>query len=139
MGMTLTLPTVPMARTVGPHEKTMFPGWSDGHLRGVDAQDPKVLWNEQAQAEPVSAVAYSEKHRMVFTGGLDGRLRVWKVEGDRLIANASIIIPGDGINDVALGRDDDTLVLSSSDGSISICNSKTGGELKQIELPLPYM
>ncbi len=60
------------------------------------------------------------------SAGEDGKIFIWKINGDRIKRIKTISASEDGINDIALSKDRTTLVAANNYGEVTLWNIKDG-------------
>lgn len=65
-----------------PNGKSIVSGWDDGKIRAFFPESGKLQYViTDAHAEAVTAVACTHDNTRLVSGGKDGRVRVWNIEG----------------------------------------------------------
>ena len=104
----------------------------DGVVRVVDRASRAEVRSLTGHEGAVAAVEVSEDGRSVLSGGFDGTLRLWDLEGDR-----SVVMTGHqgGVANVALAPDGASALSAGVDGTVRLWDRATGRELKRLALP----
>lgn len=106
-------------------------GWSDGRIRGFGPQSGKLVFsvNDAHKAEApagrnrsggqvgVTAISTDHSGQNIVTGGSDGQVRVWKMNGTTCGLVASMQQHTATVNAVVVSHDDTECVSASDDGS----------------------
>ncbi|XP_071540531.1 cilia- and flagella-associated protein 52 [Panulirus ornatus] len=102
---------------VTPTLHTIVTGWSDGRLRGLGAESGRVLWTvDDAHHGSVNAVI-TVKTSHTVSGGRDGRVRVWLVEGSTVHMVATQKEHRGEVTHLALAPSHTRVLSCSGDGS----------------------
>lgn len=105
-------------------------GWSDGKLRGFGPQSGKLIFSVNDAHKPeggkrskvggrVGATAVCTNHAgdQIITGGSDGLVRVWRLNGKTCLLEASMKEHKAAVNAIVVSHDDTECVTASDDGS----------------------
>ncbi|XP_045122499.1 cilia- and flagella-associated protein 52-like [Portunus trituberculatus] len=102
---------------VSPSLHTIITGWSDGRLRGLGAESGRVVWvMDDAHHAGVNTVCVLKSGKLV-SGGRDGRVRVWAVDGRRVLMEASQKEHRGEVTHLALAPTETRVLSCSGDGS----------------------
>ncbi|XP_050732422.1 uncharacterized protein LOC127006508 isoform X2 [Eriocheir sinensis] len=92
-------------------------GWSDGRLRGLGAESGRVVWTiDDAHHAGVNTICVL-KDGSIVSGGRDGRVRLWRVEGVRVHMAASQKEHRGEVTHLALAPTETRVLSCSGDGS----------------------
>ncbi|KAH9586177.1 WD40 repeat [Trypanosoma melophagium] len=107
-------------------------GWDDGKLRAFGPQSGKLVFavNDAHKKEGiktvtgssagVTAVCTDNLSQRIITGGADGLVRVWLVQGNNCVFEASMKEHKATVNAISVSEDNTECVSASDDGSCII-------------------
>jgi WD40 repeat protein len=103
------------------------------------SQDPSAadLVRSFTQDAAVLSIAWSPDGRFVVAGLRNGAVRLWDVEGGRLIA--SLLGHSDSVHAVAYAPDGRRVVSGSHDGTVRVWNTNGGRELAPLRAHTSYV
>lgn len=79
-----------------------------------------------AHAESVTALTCTHDNTRIVSGGKDGRVRVWNIEGRTQVMEMSFKEHKSQVNHIRLNSDDTECVSAAADGSCIVWNLKRG-------------
>lgn len=112
---------------VMPNGRSIVSGWDDGKIRAFYPESGKLQYViTDAHAESVTSVACSHDNTRLVSGGKDGRVRVWNIEGRKQTMEHSFKEHKGAVNDIYISSDDTEASTASSDGSVIVWNIRRG-------------
>ncbi|KAF5832700.1 flagellar associated protein [Dunaliella salina] len=109
-----------------PNGKSIISGWSDGKIRAFAPQSGKMLYTiHDAHHKAVTAIAPTSDSGKVISGGEEGMVRVWRINRDSQVLEASMKDHKGSVNSIQVKMDDSECVSASSDGSCIIWDLRT--------------
>lgn len=105
---------------------TVFGGYECGRVAAWDGEDGELIGNFNGHTGVVSALQIRREE--LFSASLDGTIRVWSLEADRLLAAACVhILDVGSMNPVAdcVLLSNDRLVAASWDGNLRCLDLRT--------------
>merc|ERR1719386_194736 len=109
-----------------PDGRSIVSGWSDGKVRAFLPQSGKLLYViNDAHQNGVTAMATTADCGRIVSGGMEGEVRVWKIQRQTQAMEGSMKEHRGRVWCMELRQDDSQAVSASSDGSCIIWDLKT--------------
>lgn len=106
--------------------RSIISGWSDGKIRAFLPQSGKLLYViNDSHKNGVTALASTTDCSRIVSGGMEGEVRVWRIQRQTQTMDASLKEHRGRVWCMRLKQDNSVAVSSSSDGSIIIWDLTT--------------
>lgn len=110
-----------------PSGKSIVSGWDDGKIRAFYPESGKLQYViTDAHAEAVTSIACTHDNTRLVSGGKDGRVRVWNIEGRTQTMEYSFKEHKGQVNCITINNTDEEAVSASADGSCIVWNIARG-------------
>ncbi|MCC7246231.1 MAG: hypothetical protein IT269_11175 [Saprospiraceae bacterium] len=110
-------------------------GASDGHIYIIGVNDMRLISTiNNAHANSVFSVAFSNDGQMLFSGGRDAVLRQWQRSEDGFIFSEEVAAPWYTINHIAMRPDGQIFATASRDKTIKIWETSTCRLIKVLDV-----
>jgi len=105
--------------------KSIYSGWHDGKIRTFLPQSGKLLYCiNEAHANGVTAITATNDCRKIVSGGMNGELRVWKINNNSQTMETSLKEHRGRIWSIQVNSLNDRAISASADGSCIIWDIK---------------
>jgi WD40 repeat protein len=101
--------------------KSIYSGWHDGKIRTFLPQSGRLLYCiNEAHTNGVTAIAATGDCRKIVSGGMNGEIRVWKINNHSQTMEASLKEHRSRVWSIVVNSLNDRAVSASADGSCII-------------------
>lgn len=105
--------------------KTIISAWDDGKIRAYTPESGKLKYTiHDAHNKGVTAIAPTSNHQRIISGGGEGQVRVWDVNGTKYRMTVAMKEHKGAVTCIKVQRNDAQCVTSSTDGTCIIWDLK---------------
>ncbi|XP_057311952.1 cilia- and flagella-associated protein 52-like isoform X2 [Hydractinia symbiolongicarpus] len=105
--------------------KTIISAWDDGKIRAYTPESGKLKYTiHDAHNKGVTAIAPTSSHQRIISGGGEGQVRVWDVNGTKYRMTVAMKEHKGAVTCIKVQRNDAQCVTSSTDGTCIIWDLK---------------
>ena len=106
--------------------KSIYSGWHDGKIRAFFPQSGKLLFCiNDAHTNGVTALTSTSDNQKIISGGMNGEIRVWKINKQSQVMEASLKEHRSRVWSIIVNSLNDRAISASADGSCIIWDIKT--------------
>ena len=105
--------------------KSIFSGWHDGKIRAFLPQSGKLLFCiNDAHTNGVTALTSTHDSQRIISGGMNGEIRVWKINRQSQVMEASLKEHRSRVWSIQVNSLNDRAISASADGSCIVWDIK---------------